>query len=131
METHAYAAFQGSNELLDGEKIDMSDKESVDSGGSSLASKEDSPSPSQKKRLSFKGVALVVLNFGFKESYAHFLLAQEPMVHGRRNSMVNFQSTNYFFSCICIFQIPKESDYLSDQAVQKLFEVDCHSCINF
>ena len=56
METRAYAAFQGSSELLDSDKMDMSDKESVESGGSSLASKDESASPSQKKKLSFKGM---------------------------------------------------------------------------
>lgn len=54
MEARAYAAFQGSTELLDNDKMDMSDKDSVDSGGSSLASKEESASSSQKKKLSFK-----------------------------------------------------------------------------
>ena len=53
MESKAYAAFQGSTEILDGEKMDVSDKDSVDSGGSSITSKDNSPS--HKKRLTFKG----------------------------------------------------------------------------
>ena len=54
METSAYA-YAGSTELLDSDRMDISDKDSVDSGGSSLVSKDESASPSQKKKLSFKG----------------------------------------------------------------------------
>ena len=52
METKAYAAFQSSSELLENEKMDISDKDSVDSASSSV-NKDNSPS--QKKKLTFKG----------------------------------------------------------------------------
>ena len=54
METKAYAAFQSSSELLENEKMDISDKDSVDSAGSSV-NKDNSPS--QKKKLTFKGMS--------------------------------------------------------------------------
>ena len=65
METRAYAAFQSSTELLDNEKVDISDKDSVDSGGSSVT--KDS-SPSQKRKLTFKGEAQTCLNLFYTDS---------------------------------------------------------------
>ena len=65
METRAYAAFQSSTELLDSEKVDISDKDSVDSGGSSVT--KDS-SPSQKRKLTFKGEAQTCLNLFYTDS---------------------------------------------------------------
>lgn len=75
METRAYAAFQSSSEIFDREKIDISDKDSVDSGGSSITSKDDTPSPSQKKKLTFRGMLRYMATFARETTIVFFLFS--------------------------------------------------------